>query len=352
MRVGVFLPNWIGDAVMATPTLRALARRWGPGAELVGVMRPVMADLFAGTPWLSQNLLYDPRSKNPELRTWSLVKRLRAAKLDQIVLLTNTFRTGLLAWLSGARERIGYACYGRGPLLTRGLEYPQHSQAKCRVTAFPTVDFYLQLAYAAGCSPESPRLELATTTADEAEAHRVWRKLGLGSQVVTFNSSGAFGGAKLWPVEHFAALARQVVSQTDHDVLVICGPAEQKTAAEIVRQAANPRVKSLAEEKLSLGLSKACVRRSQLLVTTDSGPRHFAVAFGVPIVGLFGATPPIWGRNPTAKETALENPLDCSGCHRRECPLGHHRCMRDLAVDRVAQAVAAYLTPATRRVAA
>jgi heptosyltransferase-2 len=80
------------------------------------------------------------------------------------------------------------------------------------------------------------------------------------------------------------------------------------------------------------------------LVTTDSGPRHFAVAFGTPVVGLYGPTPPIWGDNPTARGIDLQvNNLDCLGCHQRSCPLGHHRCMRDLTVDRVFEAIAAQM---------
>jgi heptosyltransferase II len=134
-----------------------------------------------------------------------------------------------------------------------------------------------------------------------------------------------------------------VVTRLDHDVLVLCGPSERHIAAEIVRQAAHPRVASLAEESLSIGLSKACIRRSRLLVTTDSGPRHFAVAFGVPLVGLYGPTIPIWGENPTSREVALRQVLDCSDCRQRTCPLGHHRCMQDLSPDKVYRAVAAEL---------
>jgi heptosyltransferase-2 len=80
------------------------------------------------------------------------------------------------------------------------------------------------------------------------------------------------------------------------------------------------------------------------VVTTDSGPRHFAVAFGVPLVSLFGPTPPVWGENPTARESILQLDLECINCHRRTCPLGHHRCLRDLSVERVAREVAARLT--------
>lgn len=352
MRLAIFLPNWVGDVVMATPALRALARHFG-ARNLVGVMRPFAQQLLAGTPWLGDTFLYDPKSRDRSIRTWPLIQKLRAAELDGVVLLTNTLRTGLLAWLSGASERVGYDRYGRGMLLTRRLEYPKNSQVQCRVPAFSSVDFYLQIAYAMGCRAESRRLELAVTPKDLALADEVWDRCGFHARnrVVVLNSSGAFGAAKLWPTEHFAALARRIVNELHHDVLVICGPSEEELAREIVSRAGTPGVHTLAGGPLSLGLSKACVQRSRLMVTTDSGPRHFAVAFDVPIVGLFGPTPPIWGYNPTAQETALQLDLDCSGCHRRKCPLGHHRCMRDLSVDMAFGAVAARLAPSRKAAA-
>jgi len=168
-------------------------------------------------------------------------------------------------------------------------------------------------------------------------------KLPPGERLITFNSSGAFGAAKLWPTEHFAALANRVATELGCGVLVLCGPAEREIAAEIVAGANHPKVHSLADETLSIGLTKACVRRSRLMVTTDSGPRHFAVAFGVPLVSMFGPTPAFWGDNPTASETQLSHELDCLGCHERVCPLGHHRCMRDLGVETVFGAIAAQL---------
>src|SRR5262249_15472319 len=160
--------------------------------------------------------------------------------------------------------------------------------------------YYLKLAYAIGCAPEDQSLELATTPADELAADLVWRQFGLREgRVVVLNSSGAFGAAKLWPVEHSAHLARRMATELNFDVLGLCGPSERQSAHQIVQLAGHPRVVGLADQPLSIGLTKACVKRSLLMVTTDSGPRHFAVAFGVPIVGLFGPTPPIWGDNPT-----------------------------------------------------
>jgi heptosyltransferase-2 len=337
MNLGIFLPNWIGDVVMATPCLRALRKHFGSRARLIGVMRPYVADVLAGTPWLDEHLLYVPASREKELRSWALLRRLRQLRLDAAVLLTNSFRTGLLAYFSSARERVGFARYARTPLLTHKLQPPRQGGKLIR---HPMVDYYLELAYAVGCPKENPRLELETTPADERLADLVDSQLGLRQgRVMAFNSSGAFGAAKLWPVEYFAQLARRVATQLDHDVLVLCGPSEREIASAIVQQAKHPRVVSLANHPLSIGLSKACVRRSRLVVSTDSGPRHFAVAFGVPLVSIFGPTPPIWGHNPTAREIQLSVDLDCLGCHQRTCPLGHHRCMRDLSVDRVYAAI-------------
>ena len=351
MKVAVFLPNLIGDMVMATPTLRALRKFFGPAAQLSGIARRPVPDLLAGTNWLDEIILYDAKGKSG-LTSWQLIRRMRDEDFDLALLCTNSLRTGLLAWAGGARQRVGYACYGRGPLLTRRLEYPRHSQAQARVVAYPMVDYYLQLAYAVGCPQETRRLELAVTDSEQQQAHQVWQQLGLRSQVSVFNCSGGYGAAKLWPTEHFAQLARRTAQELDQDVLVLCGPSEKQTASEIVQQAAHPRVFSLAEFPLSLGLSKACIQRSQVMVTTDSGPRHMAIALGVPVVSLFGPTPAIWGENPTARETQLQLPLACSGCHRRECPLGHHRCMTDLTPDVVFQAMLARLQPQRKALAA
>jgi heptosyltransferase-2 len=343
MRIGVFLPNWIGDVVMAGPALRAVREHFAPPHTIVGVMRPYVSDVLAGTEWLDEQAYYDPRSRDASLRTMSLIRRLRSQRLDVAVLLTNSFRSAAIAWAAGARRRIGYVRYRRGLLLTDRLTPPTSGG---KLLKHPMVDYYLELAHRAGCTSQSRRLELATSAEDERAADLVWKKFKLQppGRVVVLNSSGAFGAAKLWPPEHFGELASRVASRLNHDVLVICGPSERPIASEVVRRANHPRVFSLADEPLSIGLSKACVRRARLMVTTDSGPRHFAVAFGVPVIGLFGPTPPIWGDNPTARAIHLQlDHLECFGCHQRECPLGHHRCMRDLTPEMVYQAVAAEL---------
>ena len=206
----------------------------------------------------------------------------------------------------------------------------------------PTVDGYLRLAGVVGCGPESPRLELATTADDERAADRVWQQLNLppGDRVIVFNSGGAYGAAKQWPAEHFADLARRIVAGGEFSVLVNCGPAERVIARDITSRANDTRVVSLADaDQLPVGLTKACIRRSRMLVTTDSGPRYFGVAFERPVVTLFGPTDPLGTRLNYEREACLSLTLDCQPCMARTCPLGHHRCMRELTVDMVLDAV-------------
>jgi len=346
MKAGIFLPNWVGDVVMATPTLRALRKHFGKDATLIGIMKPAVTEVLAGTSWLDEMWLYDDQATDAALRWGAVVRRMYRAQFDVVVLLVNSFRPALMALLARAPERVGYVRDRRGPLLTLKHDPPRLHGKRL---PYPTLDYYLHLAYLLGAPEEMPKMELAVTPRDELAATRAWQSLGLrlDSRVVAFNSSGAFGAAKLWPDEYFAELALRVVSEVQYDVLILCGPQERERATNIARLSASPRVFTLAEQELSIGLSKACVQRSQLLVTTDSGPRHFAAAFEVPVVSLFGPTHVRWSDTHYDKETRLQIPVDCGPCQQRICPLGHHQCMRDLSVEQVYRAVSKALTVVT-----
>jgi heptosyltransferase II len=338
MKIAVFLPNWLGDLAMATPTLRAMRRHFGPQAHIVGILRPYLADVLAGTDWLDEQWFFNPRAKDRALRSLAVARRMRAKHFDMAVLLTNSFRTALLAWLGRANERIGYVQYGRGLLLT-GKLYPRRIGR--RLAPMPMVASYLEVARALGCEDLSPRLELTTVEADQRSAEAVFGRLGIRSdgRVVAINSSGAFGASKLWPVEYFGQLARRIVDELDHDVLVFCGPNEREIARQVVQLSGNARTFSMADQPMDFGTAKACLGRCRLMVSTDSGPRHVAAALGLPVVTMFGPMLPIWSENPTQRAVNLVLDLDCIGCHQRVCPLKHHRCMRDLTVDTVFAAV-------------
>lgn len=341
MKLAIFLPNWIGDAVMATPALRAMRDQF-PSAEIVGVMRPYVADVLAGSGLLDRSLLYNPRGKNPAQRGFSFVQSLRAEQFDAVLLLPNSIRTGMLAWLSGAPRRVGFARDLRGWLLTDRVV------PKSKSTPHPVIDEYLRLTAQLGCSAQRRPMELAVLPADQAAlddfwkgrwlyVNRQWQPAQRGNRpgYVCLNTGGAFGAAKNWPREYFAELSRRIANELNRAVLVVCGPSEREDARWIATEANHSSVFSLADAQLSIGLTKAAIRDSELLVTTDSGPRHFAAAFGTPVVTLFGPTHIEWSENYFDRSEHLQLKLDCGPCQQRECPLKHHRCMRDLSVDTV-----------------
>ena len=331
-RIALFLPNWIGDVVMATPAVRAVRERF-PTAELVAVCKPYVSAILDGSPWFDRVILSDKKGPRPQ-RSFAVIKQLRQSRCDAAVLFSNSFRTALLARLGGCRQRIGFARYGRSPLLTDRLHAVRDETGGFK--PMPIIDDYNRLVGPLGIGDVGHRLELFTTTADEVAAANVWQKHRLDRypEVVGFNTGGAFGSAKQWPVDSFVQLARQLAERRGSAILVLCGPGERELARQITIQTSRPGVVSLADESLSLGLSKACVRRLDLLVTTDSGPRHFAAAFDRPVVTLFGPTFIDWTETYFPKAINLQKKVPCGPCQQRECPLDH-ACMRDLKVEDV-----------------
>jgi heptosyltransferase-2 len=260
--------------------------------------------------------------------------RLRREKIDLAVLFPNSLRSALVAWLGGCRRRIGYDRYGRGRLLTDRLE-PKRD-ARGRLLPSPVIDAYNLLAVHAGCPQASYRMELFTTAKDEDAADAVWRRARFADypKVICLNPGAAFGSAKHWPPDYFATLAQLLADRSDYGILVLCGPKEQQQAKQIVYLARRPGVHALSAPALSVGLTKACVRRADLLITTDSGPRHFAAAFGRPVVTLFGPTHISWTETYYPRATHLHKQVPCGPCQLRVCPLDH-RCMKLLLPGQV-----------------
>ena len=329
-----FCPNLVGDTVMATPAFRAL-RLGFPDARIIAVVKPMVAPTLDGSTWFNDRIALDPRSSRPEERGPAALARMRQERADVAVLFPNSFRSAWLAWRAGASRRVGYARGGRGWLLTDRLRPIRDERGRFQPS--PILDAYLELPRALGCPVVDRNIELFTTEADEAVADAAWSRLGLtlDRPVVCLNTGGAFGPAKSWPVEHFATLARKLVDEAGLFVLVVCGPAEREASRSIAAQANRPGIVSLADEPPSIGLTKACVRRSTLLITTDSGPRHFAAGFDVPVITLFGPTHVLWTLTYQPRSIHLRHPVPCGPCQQPTCPEGHHRCLRDLSPDSV-----------------
>ena len=306
------------------------------------MLRPYVAGVLEGTAWLDENICLE--TNGPWSRRWPAVAGwLRRGQIDLAVLFPNSFRSALVAWLGKCRRRIGYRRFARDVLLTDRLTPVRGPDG--RLMPSPIIDAYNRLAECAGCPWPGYRLELATTPRDDEAADAVWRheRLDRCSEVICLNPGAAFGSAKHWPAESFARLAQEIADRRGSGILVLCGPGEEALARRIVTHAGRHGVVSLAGRPLSLGLTKACIRRSDLLITTDSGPRHFAAAFDRPVVTLFGPTHIAWTETYFYKAIHLQKKVACGPCQLRACPLDH-RCMNLLTPHEVFTAAADLLT--------
>ncbi|MEI7782566.1 MAG: glycosyltransferase family 9 protein, partial [Planctomycetota bacterium] len=318
MHIVVFLPRWVGDFVMSTPMLRALRNHFGDSARITGVMKPMLAELLEGTHWLDRMVFYDRRSRDPSKRFAAVARQLRADRADLALLVPNSLSTAALAFAGGARRRVGFARHWRRFLLTEPLE-PLRDRG--RLVPVSTAEHALDIAAHIGVPRQPLTLELATTPADEALADALLARLfpaGAAARgdgpLVVFNDNGAFGPAKAWGKEKFAALGRLLAERLPHArVLVHCGPGDRDEARTLVRTANHPAVQSLADEpKLPFGLSKAVLRRADVLVTSDSGPRHIAAAFGTPTIVLLGPMDPRLSRSDQRHLVEMRLDLSCS----------------------------------------
>jgi heptosyltransferase-2 len=336
MHIAVILPRWVGDAVMATPLLRAVKSHFGSRARITGVMRPVVADLLAGTGWLDGQVFYDRHGRNPDYHFGAAARRLRADRADVALVLPNSLSSAALAFAGGARRRVGHAGHRRRWLLTDVVR-PRRGEA-----IVPPPVACMEIAEAIGVPRGSLAVQLAVDPAMAARAASLLADLfpERSGPVVVLNDNSSNGVARTWGVEKLAALGCWLADRVPGvRVLVHCGPADREQARAVVDRAAHAAVRGLADvADLPLGLSKAIYARADAAVSSDSGPRHIAAGFGVPTVALLGPTDPRIGRSDPDRCVEIRRTLACSPCDRAECPLGHHDCMRLIDVEEVGTA--------------
>ena len=251
------------------------------------------------------------------------------------VLFTNSFRTGLVMRLAHIRHIVGYTRELRGFLLTDSLR-PRRENGK--FLPAPILDYFLELCRLVGCDVSNRRLELfyREEVARDLEAFSRRHGIDWTRRVVVMNPGASFGTAKCWPTEHFARAAEMLCEEKDVQVVVICAPSERALARSVAHEA-RCEVTSLHEEPAGLDLLKALIDRAALLITNDTGPRHYAAALDTPVVTIFGPTDPRWSDTQFAKERIVSVDVECAPCQLRYCPVDH-RCMRWVKPEMVVEA--------------
>lgn len=331
MTLAVALPNWVGDAVMATPTLRAVRARF-PGERILGVLRPYVRPVLEPNPWLDAYVELGKSAADLKRAALSL----RQEHIDTGILLPNSVRSALLFWMGRVRRRIGYARGGRGVLLTDRLRAPTKDG---RFVPTPQITYYRALAAVLGAATADRRMELFTTEADEAAAAAAYRACGLDPARTLLVCPGyAFGPSKGWPVEHWAALVRGAKERFQLDTAVLCGPAEAPIATAISSAAGG--CATFHDKGVSLASARAVVKHARAMVAIDSGLRHYAAAFNRPVVALFGPTHIEWTETWYAKEVRLQGIAPCGPCQEPTCPTGTSECMWKIRPDEALDALA------------
>ncbi len=343
----VVMPNWVGDAVMATATLRALRLAF-PGAKISLVIRRYLTELMGGCPWWDELIYWPGRTKGfPKQTTLTMLKQLRAGSFDLAVLLANSFRSAFIVSLAKVPLRVGYDRDGRGMFLTDKLLPDRYNGRFLPVSA---VKYYMAIADYLGCPTDDHRLELFTEEQFEHEADSLFVRHGLDASkgLAVLSPGASFGAAKCWPAEYFAEVGDALVEKYGLNVMITCGPREQDIGRKVA-SSMNSDAKALTGPVAGLGTLKALIKRCAILVTNDTGPRHFGTAFGVPVITVFGSTDPRWTETLYVRERAVRIEVDCGPCMKRTCPERHHKCMLDLKPERVLEQVHALLSEGALR---
>ena len=328
--------NWVGDAVMSLPAIRAVHTRF-PAAELVVLARPWVADLYARETGISRVIPYDAASGFRDLSSkLGLARVLRREKFDCAILLQNAFEAAAIARLAGIPRRIGYARDGRGMLLTDAVPVPRAGEIP-RHERF----YYLEMLRRAGLIeqiPPSDAIRLEGADAARASGARRFAQLNIAAPVVGVSPGAAYGTAKRWLPERFAEAAVEM-ARTQGCSVVFFGSAGERelcqSVAQMVAQAdvAGHNLAGTTTLREFIELAAAC----RVFLTNDSGAMHIASALGVPTVAVFGATDDSTTGPTGALARVVREPVECSPCLLRECPIDH-RCMTRVPAARVAEA--------------
>ena len=341
MKILIRATNWVGDAIMALPALRAVRSKFAE-ASIAILARPYVVDLYRHQGIADWLIPYDVRGAHKNVRGRAeLARELSSQGFDAALLLQNAFDAAWLAWRAGIPERIGYARDGRGFLLTKSVMVPKPGEIPAHEQFY-----YLELLRRVGwlghvkgetsiaLKVETPAIDTAERTLLEAGAHAKNIRVAIGA-------GASYGSAKCWPPERFAEVGNQLAADADADVILFGTAAEAGVSAAIC--AGLRRAPVDLTGKTGMADLPALLSRCHLFIGNDSGAMHVAAAVGLPVVAIFGPTDP-WGTAPvTPRCTIVQEKPYCSPCFLRRCPTDH-RCMTRVTANAVVEAARSWLS--------
>lgn len=333
-RILALVPNWLGDAVMCTAALRTIHRRF-PKARLAIAGRAPIVEMLGGLPYIHTAHVLP---KQPNLLTMArLGLKMRQDARDLAVVFPHSFRAAMQARLAGSKRILGYARNSRSWLLTDRVT-PNIVNGKIEPVYMPWE--YLDLLAPLGVEYDGFGLELK---ANPMAVARIKEHLVGDGPFVGIAPGAAFGPSKQWPVDRFAAVADRL-SEMGAQCVLLTGPGEEATRDAIRKLVKHP-ILNADEGRPTVDTLKATISLMKLLVCNDSGPRHVAIAMGVPAVCIMGPTRPVYTEGPYETGRVLRVDVDCGPCQKPTCATDH-RCMKGVTPDAVVEAAMTYLPKA------
>jgi heptosyltransferase-2 len=331
--------NWIGDAVMTLPALRAI-RKAMPGDKISLLVKPLVAPVFEHDPSIDEILLYDERYSGLTGKL-KLSRELKRKNFTLSILLQNAFDAALIAFLAGIPRRVGFARDMRGFLLTDPIPYSNED------FTMHHIDYFLEILrrYGIEAQPSEPWIYL---TLEERLRARD-RLSGLKRPIVGIPPGASYGSSKQWLPGRFAEFAEKVIKELEGSVVIYGGESEKALSEEILSlcRGETGRLVSMAGET-SLREMVSMVSESDLIVANDSGPMHVAYAVRTPLVALFGPTHPLLARPPVEESVSIFKDI-CPPCYLRKCPKEQTECMEAITTEEVFES-AKKLLPSRRAV--
>ncbi|MBI3819759.1 MAG: lipopolysaccharide heptosyltransferase II [Planctomycetes bacterium] len=331
-RLYVRCPNWVGDFVMSTPILQSIRDAF-PDSKITLGLRPHLEPILRGLRFFDELHFHPPKLRFGGVR--KLASELKEKKFDAAILFPNSFETALVAALAGIPRRIGYAMNGRGFLLTDYLRPPMRG---FRRIPNPMPYFWTDLVGLAGVEVRSirPKLDLDMETESAFASWLLQKGIGPRDKMALIAPGASFGSSKLWRPDRFARAIDLLAERAGTKALIQFGPAEESIARTLKDHCKSFAVLA-ADPPLDLHRLKAAAKRCNLLICTDSGVRHYGVAFDRPVVCVMGPNDPRFTAANLDKTIVVREDVDCGPCQLKACPLDH-KCMERIDPARVADA--------------
>jgi len=325
MKIVVYVPNWIGDSILALPAVESLHINY-PEAEIWIAAQGWVKDIFANIHFIKGIIPLPAQKSFKDLR--KTANELRSYNFEAGLLLTNSFVSALLFFMAKIPQRWGYGSDGRQILLTKKI--PRQNRAGSHHQVY----HYLNLISGLGLKTDTPHLALAVTEAEKKKTEGFLDSIGVDLNKLLFilNPGAFYGSAKRWPVEKYIELAKLLQENYSSEILII-GSAQEVELANTMEASLEKKPVILAG-RTSLRQLVGVLSRAALCVTNDSGPMHMANALKVPTVALFGPTDPEVTAPFQEPSVYIKKDVPCWPCAYRECPFDH-RCMRHISSEEV-----------------